>query len=171
MKQGDFTGNETLLTTYAATLGTNGSSEKYSDRLTKARGSALYEHKKNTGVFSNDYLKWLKDKGFVANPPPKASATGTPSGVNPQTGDNPGAGIYAQNVPTEATGGQLGSLNDIGNLSSKAQDDLSSMSDMSELMSMRLQLLMDRRSKFLETISNVLKKVSSTADEIVANIK
>ena len=36
---------------------------------------------------------------------------------------------------------------------------------------LRLQLLMDRRSKIYNQPSNVLKKISSTQDSIIQNIK
>jgi hypothetical protein len=38
-------------------------------------------------------------------------------------------------------------------------------------MSMRLQMAMDQRSKVVETLSNVLKKIDETADQIVQNLK
>jgi hypothetical protein len=37
--------------------------------------------------------------------------------------------------------------------------------------SLRLQALMDRRSKMIETLSNVLKKIGDTNASIVANLK
>jgi hypothetical protein len=51
------------------------------------------------------------------------------------------------------------------------QADLDSMNEMSEMVSMRLQMAMDRRSKFVETLSNVLKKIADTQDAIVQNMK
>lgn len=51
------------------------------------------------------------------------------------------------------------------------QSGLNSLNEMSEMTSMRLQMAMDRRSKFVETLSNVLKKISDTSDSIVANLK
>ena len=49
--------------------------------------------------------------------------------------------------------------------------DLQSMSDVGELQMMKLQLVMDQRSKLLESISNVMKKISDTRDGIIANYK
>jgi hypothetical protein len=51
------------------------------------------------------------------------------------------------------------------------QDRADSMSEMGEMSSMRLQMAMDRRSKFVEALSNILKKVGSTQDAIVRNLK
>lgn len=55
------------------------------------------------------------------------------------------------------------------------QDDLKgrldSMNEMSEMTSMRLQMAMDRRSKFVEALSNIMKKIDSTQETIVQNLK
>jgi chromosome segregation ATPase len=48
---------------------------------------------------------------------------------------------------------------------------LDSMNEMSEMTSMDLQMAMDRRSKFLEALSNVLKSMNDTQQQIVANMK
>lgn len=54
---------------------------------------------------------------------------------------------------------------------SRAADQKDSMSEMGEMQSMRLQMLMDRRSKFIETLSNLLKKQSETASTVTQNLK
>jgi hypothetical protein len=55
------------------------------------------------------------------------------------------------------------------------QDDLKSrldsMNEMSEMTSMRLQMAMDRRSKFVSALSNIMKKISSTQETLVQNLK
>lgn len=51
------------------------------------------------------------------------------------------------------------------------KEKLDDMSDMSEMDSMRLQMAMDRRSKFITALSNLLKKISSTQDSVVQNLK
>jgi len=48
---------------------------------------------------------------------------------------------------------------------------LSSMSELGEMDSLRLQMMMDRRSKFIQTLSNILKKISDTQDTLVQNLK
>lgn len=53
----------------------------------------------------------------------------------------------------------------------KAKNDLDSMSEMGEMESLRLQMAMDRMSKMMSTISNLLKKISKTADDITQNLK
>jgi plasmid maintenance system antidote protein VapI len=42
---------------------------------------------------------------------------------------------------------------------------------LSEEMALRLQLLMDQRSKIYSCLSNVMKAISSTQDSIIQNIK
>jgi hypothetical protein len=51
------------------------------------------------------------------------------------------------------------------------QQNLDSMNEMSEMTSLRLQMAMDRRSKFVETLSNIMKKLSDTSESIVQNMK
>lgn len=46
-----------------------------------------------------------------------------------------------------------------------------SMNELSEMTSLCLQMAMDRRSKFMSTLSNVMKKISETQDTIVQNLK
>ena len=48
---------------------------------------------------------------------------------------------------------------------------LDSFSDMAEQMQLRLQMAMDRRSKFIEALSNLMKKQSDTASAIIGNLK
>jgi hypothetical protein len=60
---------------------------------------------------------------------------------------------------------------DLNALQSDLKSRLDSMSEMSEMDSMRLQMVMDRRSKLLEALSNIMKKTSDTSDSVVKNIK
>lgn len=48
---------------------------------------------------------------------------------------------------------------------------LDSFSDMAEQMQLRFQMAMDRRSKFIEALSNLMKKQSDTASAIISNLK
>ena len=48
---------------------------------------------------------------------------------------------------------------------------LDRMNELSEMTSLRLQMTMDRRSKFIETLSQMMKKDSTTQDILVQNIK
>lgn len=51
------------------------------------------------------------------------------------------------------------------------KSDLDSMNEMGEMESLRLQMAMDRMSKMMETLSNLLKKMSDTSSAIVQNLK
>ena len=51
------------------------------------------------------------------------------------------------------------------------KSDLDSLSEMGEMMSLRLQMAMDRMSKLMSTLSNLLKKISDTAQSITQNMK
>jgi hypothetical protein len=42
---------------------------------------------------------------------------------------------------------------------------------MSEMSSLRLQMTMDRRAKIIKTLSSVMKKISTTQDTLVQNMK
>jgi len=50
-------------------------------------------------------------------------------------------------------------------------NDIDSMSEMGEMESLRLQMAMDRMSKMMSTLSNLLKKLSDTNSQIVQNMK
>ncbi len=48
---------------------------------------------------------------------------------------------------------------------------LDSYAELSEQMQLRLQMAMDRRAKFIEALSNLMKKQSDTASAIISNLK
>ena len=51
------------------------------------------------------------------------------------------------------------------------KQSLDSMSELGETESLRLQMAMDRMSKLMSTLSNILKKISDTSNSIVQNLK
>ena len=51
------------------------------------------------------------------------------------------------------------------------KSNLDSNSDMGETESFRLQMYMDKKSKYLETLSNIGQKASQTSSAIIQNIK
>jgi hypothetical protein len=63
------------------------------------------------------------------------------------------------------TEGQLRAIRD------DLRDRLDSTSEVSELTSLRVQMAMDRRSKFVQALSNIMKKIDSTQETIVQNLK
>ena len=56
-------------------------------------------------------------------------------------------------------------------LDATVKNKLDSMSEISEMESLRLQMAMDRMSKLMSTLSNLLKKQSETAAAITQNMK
>ncbi len=48
---------------------------------------------------------------------------------------------------------------------------LLTMDSMSEMDSLRLLMTVDRRSKYISTLSQIMKEISSTQDTLVQNIK
>ena len=48
---------------------------------------------------------------------------------------------------------------------------LDSLNELSETTFLHLQMMMDRRSKFISALSNIMKKISTTEDTLVQNLK
>ncbi|HUL52789.1 MAG TPA: hypothetical protein VLT83_05200 [Opitutaceae bacterium] len=48
---------------------------------------------------------------------------------------------------------------------------LDGMGELSEMTSLRLQMMMDRRSKFVATLSNIMKSTADTQNTLVQNLK
>ena len=62
----------------------------------------------------------------------------------------------------------------IGQLRSLADDlkgNLDGMNEMSEMTSLRLQMAMDRRSKFISTLNAIMKQISSTQNTVIQKIQ
>lgn len=60
---------------------------------------------------------------------------------------------------------------DIKAMTDKLKNDLDSMSEMGEMESLRLQSAMDRMTKAMSTLSNLLKKIHDTQQSIIQNLK
>ena len=73
--------------------------------------------------------------------------------------------LYNSDSQGQVTIGGLKSLLD--DLKGKLDD----MNELSEMTSLRLQMTMDRRSKFISTLSQMMKKISTTQDMLVQNKK
>lgn len=73
--------------------------------------------------------------------------------------------------PSRFQAGQNMSYQQFTNLQSQLSQNLESMNELSDMTSMRLQMTMDRRSKFIQTLSNIEKKISDTSSAIVQNMK
>ena len=60
---------------------------------------------------------------------------------------------------------------DMDDAKETVKNQLDSLGEMGEMESLRLQMAMDRLSKMMSTLSNLLKKISDTASAITQNIK
>jgi hypothetical protein len=80
------------------------------------------------------------------------------------------AAICAEALRTDTASAQ-GTLAGIEQEVQQLKNELDSLSDLGETESLRLQMAMDRMSKMMSTLSNILKKISDTAASIVQNLK
>ncbi len=71
----------------------------------------------------------------------------------------------------DLSGGDGVTIQGIKSLLDELKGKLDGMNEMSEMTSLRLQMTMDRRSKFITTLSQMMKKISSTQDVLVQNLK
>lgn len=62
-------------------------------------------------------------------------------------------------------------LTEIKQVHDSLKSRLDSMNEMSEMTSMQLQMTMDRRNKFISTISNIMKRIDQVQDNIIKNMK
>jgi hypothetical protein len=74
--------------------------------------------------------------------------------------------LYADVSPLTGTASSWGP-----GVSADQRATLDSLNEMSEMTSLRLQMAMDRRSKFFEALSNLMKKIAATQQTIVQNLK
>jgi hypothetical protein len=63
------------------------------------------------------------------------------------------------------------SVSSLKSLLDEKEDQLDGLNELSEMTTLRLQMTMDRRSKFISTLSQMMKKTSTTQDTLVQNIK
>jgi putative addiction module CopG family antidote len=74
-------------------------------------------------------------------------------------------------VPTDMHKGRITHVCVLRAIRDELKNRLDSMSDLGEMESLRMQMAMDRRSKCLSTLSNILKKSGESSAQIIANIK
>ena len=72
-------------------------------------------------------------------------------------------------MATELTAEHL--LNQMESIDSHLKSIRDDLSELGEMESLRLQMAMDRMSKMMSTLSNLLKKTSETAQSITKNLK
>jgi len=68
-------------------------------------------------------------------------------------------------------GAKTGTLAEFALIEQKMNDELDSMSETGTMQQMRLQMVMDRRAKLFEALSNIMKKMSATKETLNGNLK
>lgn len=120
-----------------------------------------------------------RDVAANAPCPPKAQALDFTRGLGSERAyhrvklpvldpDAPGG---VRDVPCDVWPGKLATVADLQAVVETMKNKLDSLSDMGEMESLRLQMAMDRLSKLMSTLSNILKKTSDTAASITQNLK
>ncbi|MFA5830749.1 MAG: hypothetical protein WC878_02860 [Candidatus Paceibacterota bacterium] len=61
--------------------------------------------------------------------------------------------------------------NDAGKFESALNDSRDTIGELGEITSLKMQMDMDRRAKIIETLSNIIKKISQTEESIIQNMK
>jgi Arc/MetJ-type ribon-helix-helix transcriptional regulator len=74
-------------------------------------------------------------------------------------------------IITDLFAGHIVSIDELIAIKDNLKNDLDSISEMGEMESLRLQMAMDRMSKMISALSNLLKKISDTAAAITQNMK
>ena len=75
------------------------------------------------------------------------------------------AGTHFSSSPGDLRAAKINAARD------RLKAELDSVSEISEMDSLRLQMALDRLSKAMSTLSNLLEKTSATDDAIINNIK
>jgi len=84
---------------------------------------------------------------------------------------DPQAAGGVTHVPVDLKPGPLLTKSDIDAAKDTVKNKLDSLSELGEMESLRLQMAMDRVSKFMQTLSNLQKKMSETSAAITQNLK
>jgi Arc/MetJ-type ribon-helix-helix transcriptional regulator len=74
-------------------------------------------------------------------------------------------------IETDLHKGRITELSILESIRDDLRDKLDSLSEVSEMESLRLQMIMDRRSKMIQTLSNIMKKMSDTSQSTTQNLK
>ncbi len=56
-------------------------------------------------------------------------------------------------------------------LQAELKGNLDAMGEMGEMQSRRMQMIMERRDKAMSTLSNIMRKISTTQETLVQNLK
>jgi len=154
---------------------TNAAKQKMRDLIKELNGWISQEMSKRSGSEDIDNERGGKPGTTSRAARPAAKATAPPiRGMTLETRTSPV--IHLEYVktpiipPLPARNSDL-TVSGLNSLLDDLKGKLDGMNEMSEMTSLRLQMAMDRRSKFIETLSNIMKKVATTQETLVQNIK
>lgn len=153
----------------------NTAKQKMRDMIKELNGWISTEMSKPNGSedIDGEKVAGSKSKAGAARPPARATAlplrritleTKTSPVIHLEYVKAPAIPPLPPRKPVQTVSGLKSMLDDL-------KGKLDGMNEMSEMTSLRLQMTMDRRSKFIETLSNLMKKTSTTQDILVQNIK
>lgn len=74
-------------------------------------------------------------------------------------------------IKTDFHQGRIVEVSDLESIKDDLCDKLDSLSELGEMESLRIQMYMDRYSKLMTTLSNIMKKMSETSQSIIQNMK
>jgi putative addiction module CopG family antidote len=84
---------------------------------------------------------------------------------------DPNAESGVKLVQSDLHRAKIDSVEILESIRDELKGKLDGMNEISEMTSLRLQMIMDRRSKFMSTLSNIMKKISRTQDTLAENLK
>jgi len=153
----------------------NAAKQKLRDLIKELNGWISQEMSKHPGSEDIDNEKVAGSKTKASATRPTAKATAPPlRRITLDTKTSPVIHLEYVKAPTIPPLPPRNPGLTVSGLKSMLDDlkgKLDSMNEMSEMTSLRLQMTMDRRSKFIETLSNIMKKIGTTQETLVQNIK
>jgi Spy/CpxP family protein refolding chaperone len=154
---------------------TNAAKQKLREMIKELNGWISREMSKHPGSedIDNEKVAGSKTKARAARPTAKATAPPLRR-ITLDTKTSPVIHLEYVKAPTVPPLPPRNPGLTVSGLKSMLDDlkgKLDSMNEMSEMTSLRLQMTMDRRSKIIQTLSNIIKKIGTTQETIVQNIK
>jgi hypothetical protein len=89
----------------------------------------------------------------------------------PEPVPDPEAPGGIKRVPSDPLKGRITRVAELSVIQDHLERKLDSMSEMGEMLSLRLQMAMDRLSKLMSTLSSILKKQSDATQSMTGNLK
>jgi hypothetical protein len=153
----------------------NASKQKLRGLIEELDGRITREMAKHAGSEDIDNEKVADPKTKARPPRPDAKATAPPlRRITLETQASPVIHleyVKAPVIPPLPPQNPGQTVSGLKSMLDELKGKLDGMNEMSEMTSLRLQMTMDRRSKFIETLSSIMKKIGTTQETLVQNIK